>query len=166
MQARKVARNEDKGRWRGRRERCILADYRYRRYAPRYRLGCLECLLVSGRIWYSDITGTRSAQAYATPSERGKIRRRRRQPDDEEDEEEEEEEGRPLRAAAEPIPSDSLFIFRRAYLRLTLCFVVHRAPRLTLFTSFSHNHLREGDAVDSSTPILDVFGPFATLKSA
>lgn len=50
---RKVTRNEDKRRWRGRRERCILVDYRYRRYSPRYQLGCLECLLVSGRIWYT-----------------------------------------------------------------------------------------------------------------
>lgn len=111
--------NKDKGKWRGRRTRCILADYRYRRYAPCYwRLSCLECLLVSDRIWCWNITDTRSAQAYATWSESRKIRGGR-QPDDKEEEEEE----RPSGVAAKPIPSDSLFIFRRAYLQLNLCSV-------------------------------------------
>lgn len=78
-------------------------------------------ILVSDGIWYWDITDTRSAQAYVMWSERGKIRRRRQQPDDEDEEEKEEEERRPPRVAGKPIPSDSLFIFRRAYLRLTFC---------------------------------------------
>lgn len=59
---------------------------------------------------------SRSAQAYATRSGKGKIgSRRRQQPDDGDQEEEEEKEGaKPPRAAAESILSDSLFIFRRA----------------------------------------------------
>lgn len=123
---------KDKRKWRGRRTWCILADYRYRRYAPCYRrLGCLKCLLVNDGIWYWYITDTRSAQVYATWNERRKIRWRRRQPDDEEG-----EEGRPRGVATKLIPSDSLFIFRRAYLRLTLC-SVRRALYLTPFTSFT-----------------------------
>lgn len=135
---------KDKRRWRGRRTRCTLVDYRYRRIRaslPAARLPRMPTRkrrnMVPGYYRHSFGAGIRDVER------KRKNKTKKAAEADDEDEREEEEQGRPSGVAAKPIPSDSLFIFRRSLPSAHPLLSVRWALHLTPFTSFLRGYLRE-----------------------